>query len=97
MFEVGQKVLCIDDVVYDHAAPGKLLVRAGEVYTISQFIPRIPRWDSYTGGQPTVKLSELPDRKEKNCFEMGYRASRFRPLNDPSIDVFREMAKKELV
>lgn len=85
MFEVGQRVVCVDDSVYPGRkwAPG-CAVRRGAIYTIAEnnvtnFI---------TGRHDCVLLVE-----KRNILNGAYRADRFEPLpkKTTSIEIFTRM------
>lgn len=97
MFEVGQKVVCVDadpqtyvqlPVVFDsHLAEGV-------VYTVREVLPCV--WDS---SQIAVRLMEITRRSgyviangvHQYCPDAPYRATRFRPVKTTCIDVFLKM------
>lgn len=81
MFEVGQKVLCVDDKRRRFPMYG---LAAGTVYTVAS-IEIHAHWT-----QPGIRLVEIkippPD---------AYAIDRFRPLDDKedSVEIFRKMAR----
>lgn len=80
MFEVGQQVLCINDqAMTGGQVPG--LVDGG-VYTVEA------AFNGY--GNDFVVLVGIATNMESR----GYLASRFRPLDDPFIEHFRDMARE---
>lgn len=85
MFEPGQLVWCVDDV----ALPGFHFdmhgLRKGAVYTV-----RAKGNDELDGGA-VVYLDEInrPVRGYRT-YEPGYCVSRFRPLPDERLDIFRK-------
>jgi hypothetical protein len=83
MFQVGQKVLCIDDRPAATSAlrPNDFGVFTGNVYTVS---------GSRLASQsliPSVNLEEVDPK-------YGAYAYRFRPIDDPFIEQFREMVRE---
>lgn len=102
-FFVGQKVLCINDIPHDEAghrtarADG---LRAGEVYTISDMYWAGPD-HIWTNDGLVLVLQEIT-RKYQFWIDLmgvehdlrGFCHIRFRPLDDTSLDVFREMCNK---
>lgn len=91
MFEVGQRVVCVDAKIDPGNLPARevtdwIAPRLGAVYTISGV--GAPRNVARYGSQPVVWLAEL-----KNGNDRGYLARRFEPLpkKSTSIEVFQRM------
>ena len=94
MFFVGQKVVCINDGINDFKLPGwsydysEFPIKKDEIYTI--------RWlGESQDGQLTMKLKEVPDRREGDG---GYVRERFRPLVEKKTDIslFKSMLNGSL-
>jgi hypothetical protein len=96
-FKVGDRVVCVDDTLYDVHVPGVLFsgdlngLTKGTVYTIRSvyFDPAFRL--------PTIRVSEI-ERLPLSCFEgfiyeSGYNPERFRPVvsRPTSIAVFKAM------
>lgn len=100
MFEVGDRVRCVDDSWYSDC-PHTCPIKAGMVYTISEI--NICRYGLRTDGSSAVgdvivKLFEAPHPVEWGWYE----AHRFRKLRDisQSLAEFRQMTintPKELI
>lgn len=88
---VWQKVLCINDrqrVRPDGLrAPEVLGIAVGSVYTIQAVYQ--DDWDGF----PVVSLVEVEDIETEEA-SWGFCSSRFRPIDDPSIEIFRQMVKE---
>lgn len=77
-FRVGQKVVCINDV----PDPGRRFTdcippKRGMVYTVRDYVP------SHYGNWTAIRLVEVVRRPDN----MGFRASRFRPLVERKTDI----------
>lgn len=81
MFHVGQLVVCVDDEINAVDFPVTLPVR-GVVYTIRRVKNHC--------GDLAVLVHEIVSPAPV-VGEYGYLASRFRPVVDSHLDVFREM------
>lgn len=97
MFEVGQKVLCVDDQKRDGSGNWQGVLKAGKVYTVAAFPNDDAKlWSAFYGHAygPTICLAEIYNGPGAPWnFDYGFYADRFRPLNDPSIELFRKMAR----
>lgn len=94
-FDIGQKVLCVDDK--DQGRPRNRVV-AGQVYTIAD----IRKDGKSLRGEKgmALVLHELPPFlggihpiTGRPCLHLGFFARRFRPIDDPAIELFRAMCK----
>jgi len=81
MFQIGQKVVCIDDqfdpliAQFYHKFPTK-----NTIYTIRDIRPGIsPNCET---GEVSVTLDEIYNPSSKFGIERGYKAERFAPLNN---------------
>lgn len=86
-FYPGQHVVCVDDT--EQSSPQSVGIKPvikGTVYTVRDFLNATP-W----GGDLGVRLGEIinPLHPKWGC-EYGYLISRFRPLKDSRLDVFRQ-------
>ena len=105
MFEVGEKVVCVDDrfhpeIAYLFAA----LPVKGTVYTVRECDVGRSKWTSAEKGWDSVEMKVLlvelvngvDPSTEKGCpSELGFAARRFAPLTD--ISLTEESRKEELV
>lgn len=104
-FAVGMRVLCVDDIErhigdirYKRGLSG---LTKGRVYTVRRFDPY--HYDGVSEAAPTVWLEEITRRHDPRIMyeEQGFLASRFRPLDESRLTVFRQMLvtppTKELV
>jgi hypothetical protein len=97
-FHVGQKVCCVDDVLAGPA--GHVILseiigpKVGRVYTVRTISL------GFVGGEPCIKLVEIPDQKVDLLFEgelweaeITFDAKDFRPVVErkTSIEIFRAM------
>jgi hypothetical protein len=86
MFHVGQLVVCVDDEGQEHL-PGPY-VKRGTGYTI--------RDRHHNGRHPVlgdgwaVWLEEIVSPTDEFGSEWGFMSSRFRPVNDSALDIFRK-------
>jgi hypothetical protein len=81
MFSVGQKVVCIDDGVYEDAAPFlPCRPRAGKIYTIAS-IHIEPGLEGYG-----LRFEECPNPEiawsDGDECEWSFHSRRFRPLSE---------------
>lgn len=81
MFEIGQKLLCIDDRPKFYS--GLTGLAAGSIYTVTDIF-NLPD----ASGSYGVALLEARSRHS-----FGFRSDRFRSLDDPSIELFQQMAR----
>ena len=97
MFQIGQKVVCVDTSRNTHpsaAKPGEYtpLVK-GAVYVIRDIDSRAS--DAGLHPEPTVRLEgvfgKIVRHKVFGDYEIGYRMSRFAPVKTTNIDVFLNM------
>jgi hypothetical protein len=94
MFEVGQKVVCVDasrmGSPFDWSANGDV-PKEGAVYTVVRVGPSpVPQND----GVIVVWLAEIKHfcrRSGVDYWDCGYSAKRFRPVKTTSIDVFQKI------
>jgi hypothetical protein len=91
MFEVGQKVVFVDDRAdkFGKRWNRGSKLKVGAVYTIKQIVPEWP-------GRPEPHLLLVekynPCRLRGN--DLGYRAWRFRPVKPTSIEVFEKILRE---
>lgn len=94
MFELGQKVLCIDtSKTAIDAAPG---IVAGEIYTVRSMSTTAHDISnpSHVFEYHCITVEEVMIKEHRGYKvrdRLGYAAYRFRPLDDPSLDIFRKM------
>ncbi len=91
-FKIGQKVVCVDDVVnHPHVSWGEYPIHKGQIYVIRGICPNFhhPSQGVVSG----VRLEGI-HRPRTDC---PYRKSRFRPLVETktSIEIFRRMLVTE--
>ena len=93
MFHVDQKVVCVDD---GPAADGlKLNLRKGEMYTIREIATNIglDASDRPCAGLRFYEIGDPPIRIARNiAFDGSYASTRFRPVREHSIQIFRDIA-----
>lgn len=89
MFEVGQKVLCIDDGPEPEGGPSTALslrgVYSGNTYIVTETLVISSPFPSGEISEDGISL----DRGVPGY----YPARRFRPLDDPFIEQFRQMTR----
>ncbi len=81
-FQVGQRVVCINDRFHGHKRNGFALPKQGQVYTIRRLVSR-----GYGVG---LLLNEIqnPERQFINDYgEPGFLAHRFRPVVERKTDI----------
>ncbi len=92
MFELGEKVVCVDDNIHPEIACLYTdLPLKGEIYTVRECEVGRSKWVSAQGGWDSVDMKVLLvelvnplDPSTLNGFpsELGFAARRFRPLED---------------
>lgn len=85
MFHVGQLVVCVDVSEDQNLAwlPGDAPTK-GMIYTVAKV-------GLGKSGRLVVALAEKPRHPvSSNLGYWGYRATRFRPVNDSALDIFRK-------
>lgn len=85
-FEVGDKCVCIDDKPYKGGWYGDP-PKAGTTYTIKAIGPS-PLWPE----QINLFLVEIAN--DWGGDDIGFRASRFRPVKKTNIEVFQKILTK---
>ena len=103
MFDIGQKVLCINDkpLVPRHLVKFSELggLTAGNVYTIRDIYENTVRRVTVRFYQDNLCLELEEIVRDTHGYGPGYRgfaSERFKPLDDSSMDVFKKMCKKSL-
>jgi hypothetical protein len=76
MFEIGQRVVCVDDTPKWYPTAG---VKRGEIYVVTR-VHHSPRHGGSVELQGTPSMSLL-----------GFYAERFRPVDETRLDIFRAM------
>ena len=90
-FRVGQKVVCVPDTEADAQTHGRVwhsdVPKIGAIYTIIGF------GSGYYGDYPVLLLKEIKNYINFLKRDVGYRASRFRPLvtRKTDISIFKRM------
>lgn len=94
MFELGEKVICVDDDPESFAVPdddsNDWPLEQGVIYTISGF-DKDPIYNVHT-----LYLVEIPDRSNGEFADYGFAQARFRKLikKKQSIEVFEKILNK---
>lgn len=98
MFEVGQRVVCIEDGKLHNRrhgwAPGSKPTK-GQIYTVREVgLFLLPSMYVENEGVQ-LRLEEIQNiwPEWRKDYDVGYLACRFRPLNGARLDVFRAMLK----
>lgn len=90
-FHVGQKVVCINDTFKNVSIDQ--LIRKGQIYTVRW----VGMYSHYVDGEFLgIKLEEIHRGDDDGpegygAADMPYRASRFRPLVEDKISMFRKL------
>lgn len=92
MFEIGERVVCVDDNIHPEIAfMYTALPEKGKVYTIRDCEPGRSKWVTGQGGWDSVDMKVLLQELQnpidpstvKGCpGELGFAARRFRPLEE---------------
>lgn len=96
-FHVGQLVVCVDDKPKG-GYPDEPWPVVGRIYTV-----RALRWSDWYSAEQVllVEIVCSPRLYNDGTYEAGYNATRFRPLDESRLTVFRQMLvsppTKELV
>jgi hypothetical protein len=93
MFEVGQRVLCVDDSRRSPLNGKHGLLNAGAVYEVAA-IGLKPA--SFMSDQKTSCVALVGIKNNFGGVERGFYEDRFRPLDDKddSVEIFREMCRE---
>ncbi len=87
-FEIGQRVVCVDDSRTPHKSWHGFPVVKGEIYTIRENCVSVIFHDINC-----VRLEEITGRN----MDWPYKETRFEPLQKTSIEIFNQMlVSKEL-
>lgn len=88
-FKIGERILCVDDVVRSGRRKGlkHRKLNAGDVYTCRG----LPQWINPDDDSPTVAVEESPNIHDG--VEIGFYADRFRPIDDPRLEIFRALCR----
>lgn len=90
MFHVGQLVICVDDVFPAEVAYGdETMVSRGHTYTVREAFLEYE-------GTHTITVAEIvntPREYSDGLVEFHFAVTRFRPIDDSKIEVFRKALK----
>lgn len=88
-FRVGQMVVCVNDRWHrDFLSLHLNVPMKGRIYTIRAI------FEPPVACQPCLWLEEIvnaPTEWAEGLFEAAFRATRFRPVKETSIDIFRQI------
>lgn len=87
-FHVGQRVVCVDA---EWPTSGKSPLSKGTVYTVTKcFVGHYYNGGAFPTGQ-IGELVELAETSNPSDDARGFKVSRFRPLDESRLDIFRAM------
>lgn len=87
----NELVCCIDDA--DTNAFGIKEIERGQIYTVREFVEPDELIAFLLGGrldEPGVTLQEVRRERVPDLGEVPFRVSRFRPLDDSRLAIFRQ-------
>jgi len=88
-FEIGQRVVCVNDVPNPRTVWGKYPLVKGRVYVI--------RDNNVTSPEGIIHCVRLEEIYRYEQQDWPYRENRFEPLQETSIEIFKRMlVSKEL-
>lgn len=94
MFDIGQKVVCIDDTPRNPSQkrPGIVVPKKGVTYTIRDIYESVS-----SPGKIGLILEEIKNPvNDKWGKELGFNADRFKPLISPESEAFADAVLKKI-